>query len=147
MFGVDDAPRHRSGAGTVVGNETGRECARLGIEDVIDVALAIDRDGLGLVSGHGRIAHALEQRCQFARPRMGKLDELETVGAGRVLPADFGGRCVVRKRAHKIHQSPTVLLFILRRNDRAGCAKFVLKCINMHDTVALVISNAMNVHG
>src|SRR5713226_6234865 len=100
MLCVDDAPRHRRCARAVCGSETGRERAGLGIQYEVDVALAIDRDVLGPVPGDGCIAHAPEQLCELNRLRMSKFDELEPVGADRVLRADPGRRRIVRKRTH-----------------------------------------------
>src|SRR6266404_5309133 len=100
MLCIDDAPRHRRGTRAVGGNEASRERAGLGIQNEVDVALAIDRDVLGPVPGDGCIAHAPEQLCKLNRLRMSKFDELEPVGADRVLRADLGRRRIVRKRTH-----------------------------------------------
>ena len=58
--------------------------ARLGIEDVVDVALAPDGDVLRAVPGDRLVAHAREQLGELLRLGMRELDELEAVGAGRV---------------------------------------------------------------
>ena len=97
---IDDAPGHRRRAGTVRGDEARGMRARLAIEDVVDVALAIERDVARLVPRHLDIAHAREQRLELRRLGMGELDEFEPVGAGGVVGADRGGRCVVRERTH-----------------------------------------------
>ena len=70
------------------------------VDEIIDVALAIDRDLLGLVPRHRRVAHQLEQRVQFFRFRMGVFDELKTIGAHRIIGCNGGGRRVVRKWTH-----------------------------------------------
>ena len=82
------------------GDEAMAVGARLFVDEIIDIALAIDRDLLGLVAGDRRIAHQLEQRVQLFGLRVGVFDELKTVGAHRVVGADGGGRRVVRKRTH-----------------------------------------------
>ncbi len=74
--------------------------AGLLVDEIIDVALAIDRDLFGLVARDRRKTHQLEQRVQLFGPRMRIFDELETVGAHRVVGADGGGRRVVRKWTH-----------------------------------------------
>ena len=81
--------------------EAGRERARFGIDDVVDVTLPIERDVLGPMPRDRHIAHQLEQRVQFFRLGMGVLDELKAVGAGRIVGADFRGRRVVRKWTHR----------------------------------------------
>ena len=83
-------------------DELHRMRARLGIDDIVDVALAPDGDVLGAVLGHRDIAHAGEQFGELLRLRMRELDELETVGAGGVFLADLGGRGVVREGTHGI---------------------------------------------
>ena len=82
------------------GDEIEAVGARLFVDEIVDVALAIDRDLLGLVAGDRRKAHQLEQRVQFRGIGMGVFDELETIGAHRIVGADSGGRRVVRKRTH-----------------------------------------------
>ncbi len=67
------------------------------VDDVIDVALPIDRDLFGPVARDGHIAHQLEQRVQLFRLRMRIFDELEAIGAHRIIGADGGGRRIVWK--------------------------------------------------
>ena len=74
--------------------------AGLFIDEIVDVALAIDRDLPGLVARNRRIAHQLEQRVQFFRSRMRILHELEAIGTHRIIGADGRGRSIVRKRTH-----------------------------------------------
>ena len=97
---IDHAKRHRRRAGPVRGDEAMAMGTGLLVDEIIDVALAIDRDLPGLVARNRRIAHQLEQRVQFLRLRVRVFDELETVGAHRIVGADGGGRRVVRKRTH-----------------------------------------------
>ena len=74
--------------------------AGLLVDEIIDIALAVDGDLPGLVARDRRIAHQLEQRVQLFRLRVGVFDELEAVGAHRIVGADGGGRRVVRKWTH-----------------------------------------------
>src|SRR6185503_19276004 len=82
------------------GDEAVAVAAGFLVDEIVDVALAIDRDLLGLVAGDRRIAHQPEQRVQFFRLRVGILDELKAVRTHRIIGADDGGRRVVRKRTH-----------------------------------------------
>jgi len=102
---VDHAPGHRRRAGAVLLDEAHGVRARLGVDDVVDVALAPDGDGLAAMAGHRHVAHALEQLGELLRLGMGELDEFETVGPGGVVGADLGGRRVVRERTHLLLQS------------------------------------------
>ena len=74
--------------------------AGLLVNEIVHVALAIDRDRLGLVAGDRREPHQAEQRVQLFRLGMGVFDELEAVGTHRVVFGNNGGRCIVRKRTH-----------------------------------------------
>ena len=100
LLRIDHAERHRRRAGPVRGDEIEAVGAGLLVDEIIDVALAIDRDLLGPVPRDRHIAHQPEQRVQFFGPRMRVFDELEAVGAHRVVGGDGGGRRVVRKRTH-----------------------------------------------
>src|SRR5438552_2082214 len=100
MLGIDHAPRHRGGAGTVLFDKLHRMRAGLGIDDIVDVTLAPDGDVLREVSGHRDIAHAGEELGEFCWLRVRELDEFETVGAGGIRLADLGGRGVVWEGAH-----------------------------------------------
>ncbi len=97
---IDDPPGHRRRAGAVRRDEAHGERAGLGIEHVVDVALPVDRDVLGLVLRHRPVAHAREEARKLLRLRVGEFDELEAVGPDRIVGADGGGRCVVRERTH-----------------------------------------------
>src|SRR6478735_184686 len=76
--------------------------AGLAVDDVVDVALAIERDIARLVPGHLDIAHPRKQRFELRGLGVSELDELEPVGAGGIVGADRGRRCVVRERTHRI---------------------------------------------
>ena len=102
VLGIDNAERHGGHGRAVRRGEAGGVAVRRLADQVVYVALAIQR-GLALaVLGHGGEAHALEQGVQLLRLRMGEFHELEAVRAGRVVLADFGARCVMRKRAHGV---------------------------------------------
>ena len=98
--GIDHPERHRGRARAVGGDEAQAVAAGLFVDEIIDVALAIDRDLLGLVARDRRVAHPLEQRMQFFGFGMGIFDELEAVGAHRIVGADCRGRGIVRKWTH-----------------------------------------------
>ncbi len=70
------------------------------VDEIIDVALAIDRDLLGPVARHRHIAHQLEQRVQRFRVGVRVFDELKAIGAHRIVGADSRRRRVVRKWTH-----------------------------------------------
>ena len=61
-------------------DEIGTVAARLLVDEIVDVALAVDGDGLGPVSGDCGKPHQLEQGMKPLRIRMAVFDELETVG-------------------------------------------------------------------
>ena len=60
------------------------EAARLGVDDEVDVALAVERDVLALVLGDRGKAHLAEQGAQQLGIGRGIFDEFEPVGAHRV---------------------------------------------------------------
>jgi hypothetical protein len=72
----------------------------LAVENVVDIALAIERYVAGLVSGNIRVTHTLKKYFQLLRLTMGKLDEFEPVSARGISRADAGWGCVVGKRTH-----------------------------------------------
>ena len=63
------------------GDETKAMGAGLLVDEIVDVALAIDRDLLGLVARDRHITHQLEQCMQLLRLRMRVFDKLEAIGA------------------------------------------------------------------
>ena len=63
------------------------EAVRLGIDDEVDVALAVERDVLALVPGDRGEAHLGEQRAQQLGIGRGIFDEFEAVGAHRIFEA------------------------------------------------------------
>ena len=110
MLGIHDPPGHGRGTGAMLVDELRRMRTRLGIENVVDVALAPDGDVLGLVAGHRHITHARKQLFELLRLRMGEFNEFETVRPSGVILADRGFRCVVRKRAHIILHAVTAII-------------------------------------
>ena len=82
------------------GDEAMAVGARRFVDEIIDIALAIDGNLFGLVAGDRRIAHQPEQRVQLFGPWVGVFDKLKPVSAHRIVGADGGGRRVVRKWTH-----------------------------------------------
>jgi hypothetical protein len=68
------------------------EAVGFGVDDEVDLALPVQQHVLVAVAGDGHEAHALEQRAHRGRVRRGVLDELEAVGAHRVVPGGEGHR-------------------------------------------------------
>src|SRR4029078_11190222 len=98
MIGIDDTPGHGRRARPMLVDEFHAEGFGFGIEDVVNVALTIDGDGLGLVLGYRCKAEFAEKLGELLRLRMGELDEFETIGAGRIVLADLGRGGVMRIR-------------------------------------------------
>jgi hypothetical protein len=46
--------------------------------------------------------HHLEQNCQFLRVRVREFDELEAIGAGRIVGLNRRRRRIMRKRTHRV---------------------------------------------
>jgi hypothetical protein len=67
-----------------------RKTVGLGVDDEVDLALAVQRHGLVAVSGDRLEAHALEQRAHGRRVRRRVFDEFKAVGAHRVGPFSSG---------------------------------------------------------
>ncbi|MNV70024.1 hypothetical protein D3C71_1629620 [compost metagenome] len=101
VLGIDDAPGHRRGAGAVLVDEAHGMRARLGIQDVIDIALSPDGNVLALVSRDRAVAHAGKELGELLRLRMGEFDEFEAIRTSRVLRGNRCGRGVMRERAHR----------------------------------------------
>ncbi len=97
---IDHPKGHRRRAGAVRSDEAMTVGARLFVDQVIDVALAIHRDRLGLVARHRRKTHQPEQGMKLLGLRVRIFDELEAVGAHRVVIGNGGGGRIVRKRTH-----------------------------------------------
>src|SRR6185437_10052281 len=77
-----------------VGGDEGKAVASgFFIDEIVDVALAIDRDLPGAVAGDRGISHQPEQRVQLLGLGMGVFDEFEAVGPHRI-----GGRYRRRRR-------------------------------------------------
>jgi hypothetical protein len=100
LLRVDHAPGHGRCAGAVLADEAHGERAFLGIENVVDVALAPDGDRLGLVAGHRLVAHAGKQASStFGSGWANSTNSNPSVPAG--LSAEIScARCVVRERTH-----------------------------------------------
>jgi hypothetical protein len=97
---VHDPEGHGGARGAVGLGELRREGFGLGVQDEVDVALAVERHILRAVPGDGRKAHLLEEGVELLGFRMAVLDELEAVGPHRVLVRDGGRRGIVRERSH-----------------------------------------------
>ena len=85
LGGVPHPERHGAGGWAVRARECLREGIRLRVDDEVDLALAVQRHVLGAVPRDHRKAQPLEQRAQQLRIGRGVLDELEAVGAHRVV--------------------------------------------------------------
>src|ERR1700722_750473 len=59
--GILDAKGHGAGTGPMVPRELLRKAIRLGVDDEIDIALAVERHVFGAVPGDTRKAHGFEQ--------------------------------------------------------------------------------------
>ena len=91
LGGVADAERHGADRGTVQAREGLGEALRLGIDQEIDLALAVERHVLGAVARHGGETHALEDAPQIRRVGRGVFDELEPVRSHGVGRSTTGG--------------------------------------------------------
>src|ERR1051326_1907261 len=60
--------------------------ARLGIDDEVDLALAVQRHRFRAMAADGAKAHLLEERMQLRHIRRGVFDEFESVGADGIVP-------------------------------------------------------------
>src|SRR3954462_4938446 len=78
LLRIDHAKRHRRRAGPMRRDEAVAVGAGLFVDEIIDIALTIDRDLLALVAGDRHVAHQLEQRVQLFRLRVRVFDEFET---------------------------------------------------------------------
>ncbi len=67
------------------------EALRLGIDQEIDRALAVERHVLGAVARHRGEAHAVEYMPQISGIGRGVFDELEPVGAHGIGDSSIGG--------------------------------------------------------
>ncbi len=100
LLRIDHPERHRRRTRPVRGNEAETVGAGLFVDEIVDIALAKDRDFLGAVARHRHIAHQLEQRVQRFGIGMRVFDELKAVGAHRIVGANGRRRRVVRKWTH-----------------------------------------------
>ena len=85
----------------MLGDKAGSVGVRLAVDEVVDAALAVERNVLGLVPGNLDITHLLEQPLEFARVGMGELHEFEAIRAGGVIRADARRGRIVRERTHR----------------------------------------------
>src|SRR5690606_24175902 len=102
MARIHHAPSHGRGAGAVLLHEGCGTGARLGIQEEVDVALAVKGDVPGPVPRRRREAHLPEQQVELFRLRVRELDELEAVGAGRVAAADRRPGRIMREGSHGV---------------------------------------------
>ncbi len=116
MFGIDHTPSHRRSAWAVLVDKSRSVRIWLCIKNVVDIALSPHIYLLGLVTGHGHIAHASKELFKLFGLRMRKFDEFESIRSSGVVRADRGFRCVVRKRAHMILHSVTSIIAQTARN-------------------------------
>jgi hypothetical protein len=90
--------------------------AGLRVDQVVNVALSENRQGLGSMTSDLSITHAAEETAQDRRIRMRELNEFETVGPCRIALADLGGRRLVRERTHDdshwLECSPKIASFL-----------------------------------
>ena len=99
--GVAHAKRHGAGRGAVGAREPLREGFGLGVDDEVDLALAVQRDVLGAVLRDRGETEPLEQRAQQLRVGRGVFDELESVRAhGVVVQVAHGVTFQVRDSAY-----------------------------------------------
>ena len=89
--GVLDPECNGADRGAVHSRERLREASGLGVDDEVDLSLAIEEHILGAVLRDRREAHLLEQPAERGRVRRRVLDELEAVGAERVVPEGLVG--------------------------------------------------------
>ena len=78
--GILDAKGHGADRRSVHAGEGLGEAVGLGVDDEVDLALAIERHVLRAVAGHRREAERLEQGLELADVGGGVFDELEAVG-------------------------------------------------------------------
>jgi hypothetical protein len=106
--GVVDADRDGADRLAVLAREALRERIGLGIDDEVDLALAIQGHVLVAMARDGGKAHLFEQRAHRFRIRRRVFDEFETVGSHRVVPRlklhacllDFVAHSIVRRGKH-----------------------------------------------
>src|SRR4051794_12087163 len=128
--GVDHPEGHRRRAWSVRGDEGKAVRARLLVDEIIDVALPIDRDLFGPVAGDRNIAHQPEQRVQLFRLRMRVFDEFKTVGTHWIVGADGGGRRLMRKWSH----GGISLIWLIGVSVEPGA-----KCMQMNPRFSIIL--------
>src|SRR5450631_2758442 len=103
LFRINHPPGHRGRARAMTIDKSAAETQPIGIEDVVDAALAIKLDGAQFMPRDKLETHLFEQYLQSAGLGVGEFHEFKTIGARRVFGTDFGGRRVVRKRTHLLY--------------------------------------------
>ena len=83
--GIAHAKRHGAGGRAVRPGERLGEGLGFGVDDEVDLALAVQRHVLRAMARDHRKAEPLEQRAQQLRIRRGVLDELEAIGTHGVV--------------------------------------------------------------
>ena len=84
--------RHRADRRTVLARERLRKAVGLGIDDEVDVALPMQRHVLAAMAGDDRESQLFEQRAQQLGIGGRVFDELESVGAHRIVE-EIGPGC------------------------------------------------------
>jgi len=84
----------------MLGNEFRGVRVRLGIEEIGDIPLLPQLNGLGSMCARMSVAHAREQIAQLLRFGMGQFYELKAVGSGGILRRDICAGRIVGKGAH-----------------------------------------------
>jgi hypothetical protein len=97
---IDHAEGHGAGAGAVLAGELLREAVAFGIDDVVHVALPVERHILGAMFGHRRETHQAEGLVECHRIGVREFHELETVGPHRVGSGDGRSWCVEGEGSH-----------------------------------------------
>ncbi len=97
-----DAKRDRADRWAMHARERLRETVGLGVDDEIDAALPIEEHVLRAVLRNGRESHLAEEAPERRRIGRRVFDELEAVGAERVVPEVAG-----RSRCHGCLLAPS----------------------------------------
>ena len=84
----------------MVADETSGVAVRFCVQQIVDVALTVQRYGLGPMLRHGHKPHLAKQIVQNSRFRVRELNEFKSISAGRVCLRDRGFRGVMRERSH-----------------------------------------------
>src|SRR6218665_3725420 len=97
-LGIVHAQRDGADTGAVLARKALGKAVGLGVDDEVDLALAVQRDGLVAMARDGPETQADKHPAHGLRAGGGEFDEFETVGAHGVVPAGAGGRgCWLRQ--------------------------------------------------